>query len=61
MGVLETEAVQELIEVINEYSTQQDASADLLANAFAFAFADARAQRVKRQAQNYARTKVLVV
>ena len=59
MGLLEPKGVQELIEVINEYSTQQDASADLLANAFAFA--DARAQRVKRQAQNYARTKVLVV
>ena len=57
MGVLETEVVQELIEVINENGTQQDASADVLASAFA----DARAQRVKRQAQTYARTKVLVV
>ena len=57
MDVLETEAVQELIEMINEYSTQQDASADILANAFA----DARAQRVKMQIQTYARTKVLVV
>ena len=57
MGVLETEAVQELIEMINEYSTQQDASADVLANAYA----DARAQRVKMQIQTYARTKVLVV
>ena len=57
MGLLKAKVVQELIEVINENSAEQGASADVLANAFA----DARAQRVKRQAQNYARTKVLVV
>ena len=49
LGLLKAKVVQELIEVINENSTQQDASAD------------ARAQGVKRQAQTYARTKVLVV
>ena len=57
MGLLEAKVVQELIEVINENSTRQDASADILADADA----DARAQRVKMQIQTYARTKVLVI
>ncbi|MDE0783266.1 MAG: hypothetical protein OSB34_08810 [Planktomarina sp.] len=55
MGLLEAKVVQELIEVINENSTRQDASADILVDA------DARAQRVKMQIQTYARTKVLVI
>jgi len=41
MGLLEPKGVQELIEVINEYNTPQDASTDLLASADADA--DARA------------------
>jgi len=57
LGLLKAKGVQELIEVINEYNTPQDASTDLLADADA----DARAKRVKMQIQTYARTKVLVV
>ena len=55
MGLFKANVVQELIEGINENTTRQDASADLLADA------DARAQRVKMQMQTYARTKALVI